>query len=344
MVRMAASPTEDDGKREVIAAQPGDAGKRLDQWIAASLGGRISRSRVKALIEDGQVTLDGATVREPRRRIGKTARAAIIVPPPTDPVPRGEPISLSIVYEDADIVVIDKPAGMVVHPAAGNPSGTLVNALIHHCGESLSGIGGVRRPGIVHRLDKDTSGVMVAAKHDAAHAHLAAQFADHGKTGVLNRRYAALVWNAPDRTKGTIETFLGRSGSDRTKQAVVAATQPDARRAVTHYAVIERFGVADAAKAAMVECRLETGRTHQIRVHMAHIGHPLLGDGVYGAGFSSKARPLPQSAKDALTTLGRQALHARTLTLEHPSTGEAMTFQSPLPGDFQALLHQLRRL
>ncbi len=339
---MTASPTDIDGEREVIAAAPEEAGKRLDQWLAARMGGRLSRSRIKALIEDGQVILDGAVTREPKRRIGSASQATIAVPPPADPVPRGEPIALDVLHEDADIIVIDKPAGMVVHPAAGNRAGTLVNALIHHCGDSLSGIGGVRRPGIVHRLDKDTSGVMVAAKNDAAHAHLSAQFADHGKTGAMRRIYAALVWGAPGRAAGTIATHLGRSSSDRTKQAVVSDTRPDARHAVTRFKVLHRYGAADAPVASLVECELETGRTHQIRVHMAHIGHPLIGDGVYGAGFASKARILPEPARQVIDDLGRQALHARTLTVEHPATGAAMTFQTPLPADIARVADLLR--
>jgi len=329
---------------EDVTAGPDDAGRRLDQFLAGALGEAVSRSRVKVLIETGQVTLNGAVVREPKRRIAEGDVASIDVPPPTEAEPRAEAIALSILYEDDDLIVIDKPAGMVVHPGAGNPSGTLVNALLHHCGDTLSGIGGVRRPGIVHRLDKDTSGVMVVAKTDAAHRGLSAQFADHGRTGPMRRSYRALVWGAPDRARGTVETFLGRSGGDRTKQAVVSQSQPDARHAVTHYAVRERFGPAGKPVASLVECTLETGRTHQIRVHMAHLGHPLVGDAVYGGGFASKSRTLPEPVRAAIDVLGRQALHAATLVFVHPATGDVMTFEAPLPADMADLITLLRSL
>lgn len=328
---------------EDATATHDDAGLRLDQFLARATGGALSRSRIQALIADGHVTLNGTIVRESKRRIEAGDRAQLDLPEPVDPEPKGEPIPLSILHEDDALIIIDKPAGMVVHPGAGNPTGTLVNALIHHCGDSLSGIGGVKRPGIVHRLDKDTSGVMVVAKTDAAHKHLSAQFADHGKTGAMRRVYAALVWGAPERSKGTTETFLGRAGSDRTKQAVVSETQPDARHAVTHFAVAERFGPADRPVASLIDCTLETGRTHQIRVHMAHIGHPLIGDATYGAGFRSKANTLPETAQSAIVTLGRQALHARTLAFEHPQTGDVMSFSSPLPADMAELIRILRK-
>ncbi|WP_306118821.1 MULTISPECIES: RluA family pseudouridine synthase [unclassified Roseitalea] len=338
------SPTDDRAKRKDVIATPADAGERLDRWLAAGLGGAVSRSRIKSLIEAGAVTLNDQVVRQTRRRIAAGDRASLCLPEPADAAPEGQAIALDVLYEDAAIIVIDKPAGMVVHPAAGNRDGTLVNALIHHCGDSLSGIGGVRRPGIVHRLDKDTTGVMVAAKTDSAHQSLAAQFADHGRTGPMQRVYRALVWGAPDRMRGTIATHLGRSRTDRKKQAVVSEGQPDARRAATHYAVVERFGPAEAPVACLVECRLETGRTHQIRVHMAHIGHPVLGDGLYGASHASKARALPGPAAASVAELGRQALHAGLLTLAHPETGEIMTFRAPLPRDMAQVVAQLRRI
>lgn len=328
---------------EDVTASDADAGLRLDRFLVRATGGALSRSRLKALIEGGHVTLNGTVAREARRRMAGGDQVRIDLPPPVDPAPGGEPIPLSVLHEDDALIVIDKPAGLVVHPGAGNPSGTLVNALIHHCGETLSGIGGVRRPGIVHRLDKDTSGVMVAAKTDAAHKHLSAQFADHGRTGAMERIYAALVWSAPDRTRGTIETFLGRAGSDRTKQAVVSESRPDARHAVTHYRVEERFGPAGRPVAGLAACTLETGRTHQIRVHMAHIGHPLIGDAVYGAGFKSKANALPESARSAIAALDRQALHAATLRFEHPQSAKMMTFSAPLPTDMATLIHILRK-
>lgn len=249
-----------------------------------------------------------------------------------------------MLYEDDDVIVISKPAGLVVHPAAGNWTGTLVNALIHHCGDSLSGIGGVRRPGIVHRLDKDTTGVMVVAKNDVAHRHLSLQFADHGRTTSLERAYQAIVWGRPRQLVGTIDAPLGRSSSDRTRRAVKRPDSQDADEAITHYEVLERFHeTPDAtALASLIECHLETGRTHQIRVHMAHIGHPLLGDAVYGGGFKTKANLLPEAAKQAVHRFTRQALHAYMLQFEHPRTGEVMHFEAPLPDDMEELAAALR--
>jgi 23S rRNA pseudouridine1911/1915/1917 synthase len=248
-------------------------------------------------------------------------------------------MALRIVYEDDDLIVIDKPAGLVVHPAAGHDSGTLVNALIAHCGDSLSGIGGVKRPGIVHRLDKDTSGLLVIAKNDRAHQGLAAQFADHGRSGPLERAYLALVWGIPERQRGTVEAPLARSQHNREKIAVVGEER--GRYAITHYELIEALPAAEPV-ASLVRCELETGRTHQIRVHMAHIGHPLLGDLVYGAGYKTKANRLTQARQAALKALGRQALHAAVLGFEHPRTGAFLRFESPLPADMTALLESLR--
>ena len=317
-------------------------GQRLDQWLAASLAG-LSRSRVQALIRAGAVTSAGAVLREPGRRIVAGERFAIALPEPEDPEPKGEAIPLDILYEDADIVVLDKPAGLVVHPGAGNWSGTLVNALIHHCGASLSGIGGVRRPGIVHRLDKETSGVMVVAKNDQAHQELAAAFADHGRTGALARAYSAVVWLAPERRTGTVDAPLGRA-RDRVLRAVVPAGRDDARHAVTHYTVIERFPRSGEAAASLVECRLETGRTHQIRVHMAHIGHPVIGDPDYGKAFRTKANRLPEPLRAAVLGFPRQALHARQLEFRHPRTHIPMAFEAPIPGDMEDLIGAFRQL
>jgi 23S rRNA pseudouridine1911/1915/1917 synthase len=238
------------------------------------------------------------------------------------------------VYEDDEIIVIDKPRGMVVHPAAGKTTGTLVNALIAHCGESLSGIGGVRRPGIVHRLDKDTTGLMVVAKTDRAHAKLAAQFADHGRTGPLRRGYLAFAWGAPDRPRGTIEQPIDRHPHARDKMAV----RPGGREAITHWEALERYpGIDGEPVASLLACRLETGRTHQIRVHLAHAGHPLIGDSVYGPGFRTKVARLAPKAASAVEALGRQALHAYLLTIEHPVTGQPLAFRSELPGDLARL-------
>ena len=247
-------------------------------------------------------------------------------------------IPLAVVYEDDALIVIDKPRGLVVHPAAGNQTGTLVNALIAHCGASLSGIGGVKRPGIVHRLDKDTTGLMVVAKNDRAHQALAAQFADHGRTGPFERGYLAFVWGAPGRPRGTIDKPIDRHPRARDRMAV----RPDGREAVTHWEVLETYpGIDSKPVASLLACRLETGRTHQIRVHLAHIGHPLMGDTVYGPGFKTKAALLPPAAAEALAALGRQALHAYLLAIAHPVSGQPLEFQSELPADLARLRHSL---
>lgn len=269
----------------------------------------------------------------------------LTLPEPEDPTPQGEDIPLDILHEDDDVIVISKPSGLVVHPGAGNWTGTLVNALIHHCSDTLSGIGGVRRPGIVHRLDKDTTGVMVVAKNDIAHRHLSLQFADHGRTMPLERAYQAIVWGRPRSLSGMVDAPLGRATGDRTRRAVKRPDSQDADEAITHYQVIERFHEKPDATAfaSLVECRLETGRTHQIRVHMAHIGHPLLGDTVYGAGFKTKANLLPEEIRKVVNGFGRQALHAFMLQFEHPRTGEIMHFEVPLPDDMVELVEALRR-
>jgi len=332
-----------EAPRKVLVADE-DAEGRLDAWLTATLDGEFSRNRIKALIEQGAVLLKGVVCTEPKRKVAPGDQVEIILPEPEDPEPKGEDIPLEVLYEDLDVIVIAKPAGLVVHPGAGNWTGTLVNALIYHCGDTLSGIGGVRRPGIVHRLDKDTSGVLVAAKNDAAHRHLAAQFADHGRTGPLERAYQAVVWSRPRQLRGTIDAPLGRAG-DRIKRAVKREGSDDAREAVTHYEVMERFHEKpDAtALASLIECRLETGRTHQIRVHMAHIGCPLVGDPDYSAGFRTKVNLLPEPAKTVVNGFHRQALHAFLLAFEHPRTGEVMEFRAPMPKDMEALVASLRQ-
>jgi 23S rRNA pseudouridine1911/1915/1917 synthase len=336
--------SEAEADKKVLTAGT-DAGGRLDAWLAAELSDALSRNRVKALIEGGQVSVNGQPVTEPKRKVRPDDRIEVIVPPAEDPTPLPEDIPLEILYEDDDLIVLVKPAGLVVHPGPGNWTGTLVNALIHHCGTSLSGIGGVRRPGIVHRLDKETSGIMVVAKTDTAHRGLAAQFADHGRTGPLERAYRAFVWGRPKQLKGTVDAPLGRA-ADRLKRAVKHEEAADAREAVTHYRVTARFGEkADgSAVASELECRLETGRTHQIRVHMAHIGHPLIGDPEYGAGFRTKANALPDETRTRVAALGRQALHACLLQFEHPVAGEVLHFEAPLPPDLQALKEALQAL
>lgn len=316
-----------------LTAAPEDAGTRLDRVLAAHLT-ELSRTRLKALILEGAVTSGGRTVDDPGYKVKAGDVFTVAVPPPEPAEPAGENIPLSILYEDDQVIVIDKPAGLVVHPAAGHQSGTLVNALIAHCGDTLSGIGGVMRPGIVHRLDKDTSGVMVAAKTDKAHKSLSEQFADHGRTGDLERGYLAFVWGAPDRPRGTIDAPIDRHPHNREKMAV----RQGGREAVTHWEVRERYAGADGKPvASLIECRLETGRTHQIRVHLAHIGHPILGDETYATGFRTKAARLPKATQEALQTLGRQALHAYLLAFQHPVSGEVLQFQSELPAPLARL-------
>ncbi|MFL5217737.1 MAG: RluA family pseudouridine synthase [Microvirga sp.] len=316
------------------------AADRLDRVLARAFAD-LSRSRLQGLVRDGRVRVAGAVVRESSTRVQPGAEIVLEIPPAAPAEPQGEPIALAVVYEDDEIVVIDKPAGLVVHPAAGHDSGTLVNALIAHCGESLSGIGGVKRPGIVHRLDKDTSGLLVVAKTDRAHRGLAAQFADHGRTGALERAYIALVWGVPDPTRGVVDGAIARSTANREKMAVVADDR--GRHARTHYAVEAVFGAAKEPVASLLRCRLETGRTHQIRVHMAKIGHPLLGDESYGAGFKTKAVRLSPEAREALRGLGRQALHAAVLGFEHPVSGKNLHFESEPPPDLQRLIGALRQ-
>jgi 23S rRNA pseudouridine1911/1915/1917 synthase len=310
-----------------------EKGERLDRLLAQRLA-EFSRSRLKALILDGAAAIGKTTVRDPGHRVNAGDTIALTVPPDAPAAPAPENIPLDVVYEDDALIVIDKPKGLVVHPAAGNQTGTLVNALIAHCGASLSGIGGVKRPGIVHRLDKDTTGLMVVAKTDRVHKALAKQFADHGRTGDLEREYLAFVWGSPGRPRGTIDAPLDRHPKSRDKQAVRAG----GREAVTHWQLLETYTGTDGKPvAALLSCRLETGRTHQIRVHLAHIGHPLLGDDTYGPGFKTKAALLAESAREALAALGRQALHAHILGFQHPETRETLSFKSRLPDDLARL-------
>lgn len=312
------------------------AGVRLDKFLATALED-LSRARLQALIAALQVSVNGKARAESRYKVRAGDLVEVEVPPPVDATPQPQDIALDVYFEDDDLLVINKPAGLVVHPAAGNHDGTLVNALLHHCGDSLSGIGGVRRPGIVHRLDKDTSGLMVVAKNDATHHGLSAQFAAHGRDGVLERAYRAVVWGAINRPHGTIDTQIGRHPHSRLKMAVLQGDE--GRHAVTHFTRKKAFfDMAGAVVASEVECVLETGRTHQIRVHMAHIGHPLLGDMVYGAGFKASSRNLSPKAQTALAGLGRQALHAGKLGFEHPVTGEKMVFEAAVPNDLKVLI------
>jgi 23S rRNA pseudouridine1911/1915/1917 synthase len=312
-------------------ADEADAGDRLDRRVAAWLPG-LSRSRAKALIEDGRVFVLAsgerrATLADASRKVKAGEAYEIDVPESAPATPEAQVIALSILHEDGDLIVLDKPAGLVVHPAPGNPDRTLVNALLAHCGDSLSGIGGVRRPGIVHRLDKDTTGVMVVAKNDRAHHALSEQFQAHS----IERAYRAIVHGAPIPPVGTIEGNIGRHRTDRKRMAVVAS---GGKPATTRYRVLERFGDSARPIASLVEAELLTGRTHQVRVHLASRGHPLIGDAVYGRGRAARSASLP--------AFDRQALHAFRLGFVHPRTGTAAKFESPLPADLDALLKILR--
>ncbi|MEM7463875.1 MAG: RluA family pseudouridine synthase [Pseudomonadota bacterium] len=350
---MNALSTRDDGQGEdqVIEIEVSDLGgsERLDAWLARQLPDHMSRTRIKSMIIDGHVKLNGNICEKPRQGLADGDIVSLELPEIEDPEPKAENIPLNILHEDQHLIVINKPAGMVVHPAPGHWSGTLVNGLIHHCGDSLQGIGGVRRPGIVHRLDRNTSGVMVVAKTQQAHAGLAAQFADHGRTGPLTRTYQSIVWGSPPRPSGKIDAPLGRAPNNRLKRAVVSPEAPDAREAITHYRVIDKFGTQNGsskvgqAVSSLVECRLETGRTHQIRVHLAHIGNPLIGDQEYGRHFATKTNILPESARKEVEKFPRQALHAASLGFKHPATDETLKFDAPLPDDMEALKTALKQ-
>lgn len=324
-----------------LTAGPEAAGQRLDQWLASALGGDMSRSRVQQLIRQGAVTVKGAVVAEPKRKLAAGDTVSVEMPEPAPAEPLGEDIPLDIIYEDDELIVIDKPPGLVVHPGAGNWTGTLVNALIHHCGDTLSGIGGVRRPGIVHRLDKDTTGLMVVAKNDRAHKRLANQFADHGRTGPLERGYRAIVWGVPALPYGLVDAPIGRSPTSRLKMAVL---KTGGKEAITHYTVQERFGDPKNPIASLIDLRLETGRTHQIRVHMAAMAHPLIGDQEYGKGFLTKLSLIPEPARSAISRFHRQALHAWLLGFEHPTSGETLHFESEPPQDLAELIEAFNGL
>jgi 23S rRNA pseudouridine1911/1915/1917 synthase len=321
---------------ETITVKVSDAqdGQRLDKVLAAGAGG-LSRARLQALIEAGHVTGTGGPVTDSSRKTKAGEVFDITVPHAIEAVPVAQAIPLDIVYEDSDLVVINKPADLVVHPAAGNHDGTLVNALLAHCGDALSGIGGVKRPGIVHRLDKETTGLMVVAKNDAAHHGLSAQLS----TRALTRVYHAIVWGVPAPVEGRIETQIGRHKTNRKKMAVLDG---GGKEAVTDYRILETFGL----WGALVECRLKTGRTHQIRVHMAHIGHPLVGDPLYGKASPAKfakQMKIPPTAAAALAAFTRQALHAAQLEFIHPISENRISLQAELPPDMKNLLQTLRR-
>ncbi len=309
-----------------LTVPPEATGQRLDKWLAGALPA-LSRSRLKALIEDGAVALNDKAQTDPAAKVKAGQVVAVHVPPAEEATPLPQAMDLDVIYEDDDLIVINKPVGLVVHPAAGNPDNTLVNALLAHCGESLRGIGGVKRPGIVHRIDKDTSGLLVVAKTEPAHTGLSAQFADHS----IERTYDALVWGLPNPKFGFIRGAIGRSRHNRKKMALV----PGGKFAETHFETIDTFG----KTAAHIQCRLKTGRTHQIRVHMTSIGHPLIGDRTYG-GPRSVLGLAPETGK-LLKGFPRQALHASTLGFTHPVTGNRLRFESELPEDFAYLYEVL---
>ncbi len=338
-------------KLHIREAAAEDAGQRLDKWLSGWTD--LSRSRTRALIETEAVRADGDLLTNPSAKVRAGIEYAVFVPPPVDDTPRPENIPLDILFEDEHLIVVNKPAGMTVHPAPGSRSGTLVHALLYHAKDSLSGIGGVLRPGIVHRIDKDTSGILVVAKSDTAHQRLSKQFAKHS----VERVYRCFARGAPKPREGRIESRLARSPHDRKKQAIVRGTfgemeaSEHGRHAVTNYTFIKRYGQAPngaigTPQVSQIECRLETGRTHQIRVHMAHIGCPLLGDPLYGKqrAFNNATNPGEIAVKEALATFKRQALHAAVLGFIHPITKEAMRFEAPFPPEMQVLETALERL
>ena len=317
-------------ERHEVTVAEAHAGWRLDRLLAGALP-QYSRSRLKALIDDGQVSLDGRPVTAAATKVKAGQHCIVTVPVTRETALKAQAIALEILFEDSDLIVLNKPAGLVVHPAPGNPDRTLVNALIAHCGPGLTGIGGERRPGIVHRLDKDTSGLMVAAKSETAHRGLVTQFAARS----VERSYQGVVWGRLLPSRGSLTGNIGRSPRNRKKMAVL---RRGGRPAETGYRVIRSFQ--DGA-ASLVECRLKTGRTHQIRVHLAEAGHSLLGDPLYGRGGAKRQRALPAAAQQALDHLNRQALHAKTLGFHHPVSGDALQFDSELPPDMCALINSL---
>ena len=321
--------------RIMLTVEPEDANTRLDVWLAARIAAahvpEMSRAGVQRWIKEGFVTRGGMVEANPARKVRATEVYEIDLPEIVATEVVAQDIPLVVVHEDDDLIVIDKPAGLTVHPGAGNKDGTLVNALLHHCGDSLSGINGVARPGIVHRIDKDTSGLLVAAKHDQAHRHLARQFARHS----IHRVYLALVKGSVAKAAGRVEGNIGRHPTARVRRAVVAV---GGKAAVTHYKVLERFGNV----ATLVQCQLETGRTHQIRVHMAHLGHPLLGDPLYGGGGTRHQETGTRKALGEIEVPNRQLLHAAELGFVHPSTNVEVRFESALPADMVGVLGVLR--
>ncbi len=319
---------------KTLMVEESAAGERLDKFLSSRLPD-LSRSRVQSLLAQGMVTLAGTVIDDASQKVKPGQKFHLVIPEPTPTHMVAQEIALDIVYEDRDLLVINKQAGLTVHPAPGHPDMTLVNALLAHCGNSLSGIGGVSRPGIVHRIDKDTTGLMVVAKHDIAHNILSGQLADRR----LSRIYQAVCWGTPSPASGTITGNIGRSITNRQKMAVV---KTGGKPATTHYKLLQDFAVA-----SLVECTLETGRTHQIRVHMLKLGHPLVGDPSYGQSTESRLRAnqykqLSPTIREALLAFNRQALHATRMGFVHPKSGKLMQFTAPLPEDMQQLLDRLQ--
>jgi len=326
---------KDNPQVERVSVSDAQAGQRLDRVLTESLEA-FSRSRLKGLIESDQVTRNDEVCRQPALKVSVGDQLVVTIPAAVDAVPLGQAMDLRILFEDSHLLVLDKPAGLVVHPAPGNPDGTLVNALIAHCGDGLTGIGGVKRPGIVHRLDKDTSGVMVAAKTAEAHAALVTQFSDR----TVDRAYRALVWGRPMPPIGEIEGPIGRHPKNRKKMAVVTR---GGKAALTRYRSLESYGD---GLATLIECKLETGRTHQIRVHLTHRKHPLIGDPAYGRPGGRRALPkaLDSDETAILTEFPRQALHAFRLGFTHPDTGQHIDFETEMPDDMLKLKSFLESL
>ncbi|MCF6344534.1 MAG: RluA family pseudouridine synthase [Devosiaceae bacterium] len=314
-----------------------NANLRLDIFLSNAQS-ELSRTRIKQLILEGVILINDKKITEPKYKVKLDDEVFFKAPPPIDPTPKGENIALDIIFEDDQVIVINKPVGMVVHPAPGSLSGTLVNALINHCGESFAGIGGVKRPGIVHRLDKDTSGIMVVAKTQRAHNHLSKQFADHGRTGPLKRSYIAFCWGKMALSSSKIDIAIGRDKFNRLKQGV----RKDGKEAITHYKTSSRYA-GEGWEITKMICQLETGRTHQIRVHMAYIKHPLIADPLYASGFATKAKKLPDTLRNIVEGLNRQALHAAILGFEHPTNKQAMLFEAGLPSDMASLEQALEQ-
>tara|TARA_Y100000590_G_scaffold470718_1_gene668384 strand:+ start:10685 stop:11689 length:1005 start_codon:yes stop_codon:yes gene_type:complete len=325
----------------LIIASKTDSGKRLDKFISESTD--LSRQRIANIINEGNVIINKEVITSKNYKLKGLERLTINIPEIKDLELKPEAIPLNILYEDEDILVIDKQHGLVVHPGAGITNGTLVNAILHHCNGSLSGIGGYKRPGIVHRLDKETSGIMIIAKNDKSHISLSEQFADHGRTGYLERSYLAIIWGIPRILKSRIENRISRNENDRTKMNVTM-NDKKGKIAITDYEVLEKYnGYKNDPLASLIRCKLYTGRTHQIRVHMAHMGHPILNDSKYGKGFLTKMTKLSHEDQEIILNQKRHALHAEMIKFTHPSSKKILNFNTELPDDLLLLKNMLSK-